>query len=87
MAAEKENVEVKEATEALLGEQRVFRPLPEVVVEANVSPKEYQEALERGLRDPEGFWEEAAEELDWFKKWDKVLDESNAPFYKWFVGA
>ncbi len=86
MAAEKENVEVRDATEALLAEQRVFRPLPEVVVEANVSPKEYQEALERGLRDPEGFWEEAAEELDWFKKWDKVLDESNAPFYKWFVG-
>ncbi len=78
---------VKEATEALLEEQRVFRPLPEVVVEANVSPKEYQEAIEKGLTDLEGFWEEAAEELDWFKKWDKVLDESNAPFYKWFTGA
>ncbi|MCD6319501.1 MAG: acetate--CoA ligase [Candidatus Desulfofervidaceae bacterium] len=87
MARAKRKVEPKETTEALLGEERVFRPLPEVVIEANVSPKEYQEAMEKGLRDPEGFWEEAAEELDWFKKWDKVLDESDAPFYKWFVGA
>ncbi|MDL1970428.1 MAG: acetate--CoA ligase [Candidatus Desulfofervidaceae bacterium] len=87
MARAKRKVEPKETTEALLGEERVFRPLPEVVIEANVGPKEYQEAMEKGLRDPEGFWEEAAEELDWFKKWDKVLDESDAPFYKWFVGA
>jgi acetyl-CoA synthetase len=80
-------VNFKETTEALLGEQRVFRPLPEVVVEANVSPKKYQEVLEKGRTDLEGFWEEAAEELEWFKKWKKVLDESNAPFYKWFLGA
>ena len=73
MARAKRKVEPKETTEALLGEERVFRPLPEVVIEANVSPKEYQGAMEKGLRDTEGFWEEAAEELDWFKKWDKVM--------------
>lgn len=40
----------------------------------------------RSLEDKEGFWAEAAEGIDWYKKWDKVLDESNAPFYRWFVG-
>lgn len=74
-------------TEALMEEQRIFRPLPELAVEANVSPKEYQEALEKGERNFVSFWEKAAEELEWFKKWDKVLDESNAPFYQWFIGA
>lgn len=73
-------------TEALMEEQRIFRPLPELAVEANVSPKEYQEALKEGERNFVSFWGKAAEELEWFKKWDKVLDESNAPFYQWFAG-
>ncbi len=34
-----------------------------------------------------GFWEEEAENLHWFKRWDKVLDDSEKPFYKWFTGA
>ncbi len=37
------------------------------------------------MRDPEGFWAEAAQELHWFKPWDKVLDW-NLPWAKWFVG-
>ncbi|HEX7973068.1 MAG TPA: acetate--CoA ligase, partial [Anaerolineales bacterium] len=41
---------------------------------------------QRSLDDPEGFWGEQAEELEWFEKWTKVLDDSHAPFYKWFVG-
>ncbi len=36
--------------------------------------------------DPVAFWEKAAEELHWFQKWDQVLDDSDKPFYKWFVG-
>ena len=40
----------------------------------------------RSLADPDGFWGEAAEELHWERKWDKVLDESDAPFYRWFTG-
>jgi len=82
-----ESFRLKEPTETLLSEERVFRPLPEIVVEANISPNEYKKALEKGQRDLEGFWEEAAEKLEWFKKWDQVLDESHAPFYRWFVGA
>ncbi len=46
----------------------------------------YQEAFRRSLEDPEGFWGEAAEKIDWYQKWDKVLDDSNKPFYRWFTG-
>jgi acetyl-CoA synthetase len=41
---------------------------------------------ELGNDDPQGWWVEQAEQLDWFKPWEQVLDESNPPFYKWFVG-
>ena len=47
---------------------------------------EYQKAFDRSIKDPEGFWGEAAEDIHWFKKWDKVLDDSNKPFYRWFRG-
>jgi propionyl-CoA synthetase len=46
----------------------------------------FDEVYERSLRDPEGFWTEAAEDIHWYKRWDKVLDDSNPPFYQWFVG-
>ena len=45
-----------------------------------------EEAYERGDADPEGFWAEAAERLDWGQKWDQVLDWDDPPFAKWFVG-
>ncbi len=47
----------------------------------------YDDAHSRSLEDPEGFWGEAAKEIDWYKPWDKVLDDSNKPFYRWFSGA
>jgi propionyl-CoA synthetase len=40
----------------------------------------------RSLADPENFWAEASEGIDWFKPWSKVLDASNEPFYRWFAG-
>ena len=40
----------------------------------------------RSLHDPEGFWGEAAEEIDWLQRWDRVLDDSRPPFYRWFRG-
>jgi len=46
----------------------------------------YQQAYTQSIQDPEGFWGDAAEEIDWIKKWDKVLDDSNKPFYRWFAG-
>ncbi|MBP1465177.1 propionate--CoA ligase [Candidatus Chloroploca sp. M-50] len=46
----------------------------------------YAELHRRSIEDPEGFWGELAAELHWYKPWDKVLDDSKAPFYRWFVG-
>ena len=46
----------------------------------------YDEAFQKSIEDPNGFWGEAAEEITWYKKWDKVLDDSNPPFYRWFTG-
>jgi acetyl-CoA synthetase len=43
------------------------------------------EEWERSIKDPEKYWDEKARSLDWFKTWDKVLDDTNKPFYKWFV--
>ena len=46
----------------------------------------YNEAFNQSINDPEAFWGPIAEECHWYKKWDKVLDDSNKPFYKWFTG-
>ncbi|MBV8077536.1 MAG: propionyl-CoA synthetase [Planctomycetaceae bacterium] len=46
----------------------------------------YKQLHARSLSDPEGFWGEAAEDITWFKRWDKVLDDSHPPFYRWFKG-
>jgi propionyl-CoA synthetase len=46
----------------------------------------YQEVYQRSIADPTGFWGECAEELHWYRRWNQVLDDSNAPFYRWFVG-
>jgi propionyl-CoA synthetase len=40
----------------------------------------------RSLDDPEQFWAEAAAAIDWNEPWDRVLDDSRAPFYRWFAG-
>jgi len=47
----------------------------------------YEEAYRKSMDDPEGFWGEAAREIDWYKESDQVLDQSNSPFYRWFSGA
>ncbi|MGH9358367.1 MAG: acetate--CoA ligase, partial [Terriglobia bacterium] len=72
----------RERLEALLEEKRVYPPSEEFRKQAN-----WRDAsvYERARRDPEGFWAEEAERLDWIKRWDKVLDWK-APWAKWFVG-
>ena len=68
--------------EALLQEDRTFPPPDAFRKQANIAdPKVYEEAQ----RDPEGFWAKLAEDLDWFKKWDTVL-EWDPPYAKWFGG-
>lgn len=46
----------------------------------------YDEVFKRSISDPNSFWGEAAGNIDWYKKWDKVLDDSKKPFYRWFSG-
>ena len=46
----------------------------------------YEKLYTQSLEDPEGFWAEAAEDVHWYKKWDKVFDNSRQPFYQWFKG-
>jgi propionyl-CoA synthetase len=46
----------------------------------------YQEVYSRSMQDPAGFWAEAASAIDWYKPYDKVLDDSAKPFYRWFAG-
>jgi propionyl-CoA synthetase len=46
----------------------------------------YEATYERWLSDPEGFWAEAAEAVWWHRKYERVLDASRAPFYRWFTG-
>ncbi len=46
----------------------------------------YQQTYQRSLQDPSGFWAAAAADIHWYKPWDKVLDDSRPPFYRWFTG-
>ena len=46
----------------------------------------YMDAYEKSITDPAGFWEEHAQECHWYKKWEKVLNDSKKPFYQWFSG-
>lgn len=50
------------------------------------SGEKLHQERENALKNPHEFWAEKAKAIDWFKPWDKVLDDSNPPFYKWFVG-
>ncbi len=63
----------------------VFEPTEEVRRDARVG--DWQTLAESARKDPVAFWEGEASELEWFRRWDKVLDDTNKPFYKWFVGA
>ncbi|KAA3612484.1 MAG: acetate--CoA ligase [Calditrichaeota bacterium] len=62
----------------------LYYPSQQVIDKATV--KEYDELYKKSIEDREGFWSEQAENLEWFSKWEKVLDDSNKPFYKWFTG-
>ena len=48
--------------------------------------KRYDDLHRHSLQHAEAFWAEAAEAIDWHKRWTRVLDGSDAPFYRWFTG-
>jgi len=63
----------------------VYYPSNEVVAQARL--KDWDALAEKAGKDLQGFWADEANELEWYKKWDKVLDDSKKPFFKWFTGA
>lgn len=72
--------------ESILQEKRLFPPSAEFSQNAHIkSAEDYQRLYDKAKSNPEAFWAELAEqELDWFQKWDTVLDWQ-PPFAKWFV--
>ena len=60
----------------------VYYPSEELIKSANAKCEHLYTSAEK---DYLGFWESEAKNLHWFQKWDKVLDDSKKPFYKWFI--
>jgi acetyl-CoA synthetase len=73
---------------SMMEEKRIFNPPKELAKKAEVKSKEeYLKIYKRSVDDPEGFWGEKAQQLDWYKKWNKVLVEDFAKAkHAWFVG-
>lgn len=63
----------------------VYYPSEQVIKNANV--QSIDELYKWAFEHPTEFWEERANEYEWYSKWDKVLDDSNKPFFKWFTNA
>jgi acetyl-CoA synthetase len=69
----------------MASDNNLYRPSEDIVNAAHVP--DYDALRAEAAADPIAFWEQRARELEWYKPWDQVLDDSKAPFYKWFVGA
>ncbi|MGB9632522.1 MAG: acetate--CoA ligase [Chloroflexaceae bacterium] len=79
---------------ALPNTSDVYRPSDAIVENSNVMAyarsrgfSSYEELYQWTLDNNEQFWADMASELEWFQPWEKVLDDSNKPFFKWFTGA
>jgi len=73
-----ENIEISAGAAA-----EKYEPSPEVIQRAYV--KDYEEFYRASISDPDRFWERMAEELEWFKRWDYILDWQY-PWAEWFKG-
>ncbi|GIE98254.1 acetate--CoA ligase [Paractinoplanes rishiriensis] len=73
---------MSETLENLYSETRQFPPPEELAANANVKADAYNEAAADRL----AYWAKQAERLSWAKSWDEILDWSNPPFAKWFIG-
>jgi acetyl-CoA synthetase len=69
----------------MASESTIYRPAEDIVEAAHVP--DYDALRAEAAADPVAFWEQRARELEWYQPWERVLDDSGAPFYKWFVGA
>lgn len=65
-------------------ENNLYHPAKEVTAQATVT--DWDKTAELARKDLAGFWEAEAMELEWFKPWKKVLDDSQKPFFEWFTG-
>ena len=65
-------------------QDEIYEPPARIKNQANV--KEYDQHYADSINNREDFWAKQAKLLNWYKKWETVLDSSNAPFYKWFSG-
>ncbi|MEM8953661.1 MAG: acetate--CoA ligase [Verrucomicrobiota bacterium] len=73
--------------ESHLEESRVFEPPNAFSQKARIQNlSDYKTLYQKSIDDPEGFWSREAAELTWQKTWDQVLDWSNPPFARWFLG-
>lgn len=75
-------------------DQQIFEPSPSVVENANITAymeqkgfTSWEELYRWSCEHSEKFWADMAARLDWYEPWQKVLDEADKPFYKWFSGA
>ncbi len=76
------NAVINQDIDSTLRENRVFPPPPQFSAKAHIkSLDEYETLYKQSIEDPEKFWAAAAEDLHWFKHWDKVLDW-NLPWAK-----
>ncbi len=73
---------------SMLEDKHVFEPSDGIKLKAYIKNlEEYKKLYERSIKDPEGFWGELAEQLDWYKKWDRVLEwDFKRLEIKWFAG-
>ena len=60
--------------------------VPPTVGDPSRRSERFEETYRQSLEHPEQFWAQAATEIDWVQTWDRVLDDSRAPFYRWFAG-
>jgi len=72
----------EDVTSVLMEEERILYPSEAVINAARI--KDWDAELKAG-DNIEKYWREKAEQFEWFSKWTKILDDSNKPFYKWFV--
>jgi acetyl-CoA synthetase len=73
--------------EHVLTENRTFPPPADFAGNAAIASwEQYQNLYQESIREPEKFWARVAENLHWFKKWDRVRNWDNPPFARWFEG-
>ncbi|MEK7203055.1 MAG: acetate--CoA ligase [Patescibacteria group bacterium] len=79
-----EQKDEREMVDVLSMSQKIYQPSNEIKKRAII--KDDEAVRKQAGRNPIKFWETAAQDLVWFKQWQKVFDDSQKPFFKWFVG-